>query len=194
MGTKSAVGQTWMKRPTQDEEHYFPSDRFHRVAALKEANQVEIQATYFPAFRTMIEAWSSMDRSDSLFRHFLESRRRTQRRVMPGRRIRPTFASTELARTVFGNFVPSINYPSPREIEQQIDLAIQRAVNRLAAEDRSLLSNAFTGVFGAISQDSGLGHTGRPYGRSHQVQYQHSTEEPTIRSESVRATCKPLCL
>ena len=141
---------------TQDAQQFFSVEQPHPVAVAKDANQIDIHATYFPAFRTMIEAWSSIDRSDSVLQHILEPRHRGPRRVTTRRRLRPSYAPTELARKVFGNFVPSINYPSPREIERQLDHAIQRAVNRLATEDRSLLSNAFTGVFGAISQESGL--------------------------------------
>ena len=48
-----------------------------------------------------------------------------------------------LTREIFGEFVPYVNYPSPRDIQRNLDEAIQLAVNRLAIGDRSLLSEAF---------------------------------------------------
>ena len=129
-----------------------------RIAARDKDRDIAVKATYFPAFRTMIEAWSSIDSSDPARHGPVERRvvptvrspRSTQamrRRVVPAKR------PTALAREFFGQFVPTIDYPSPREIELQLDGAIQRAVNRLASEDRSLFSNAFTKVFNAISQE-----------------------------------------
>ncbi len=138
--------------------HRLEREVHQQLMALRNAKEIAAEATYFPAFRTMIEAWSSLDLSD-LARHGLMERRglppavRMRRPTPPSHgRVSPGHMPTELAREVFGQFVPSINYPSPREIEQQLDEAIQRAVNRLASEDRSLFSDAFTKVFDAISQ------------------------------------------
>ena len=133
---------------------------YHRIATMRRDIGIDVEATYFPAFRTMIEAWSSLELSD-LARHAL-----TERRGLPSGRLGRSTSSprrrtssgrmpTELAREFFGQFVPPINYPSPREIEQQLDDAIQKSVNRLANEDRSLFANAFTRVFNAISQPPG---------------------------------------
>ena len=129
--------------------------RSRRREAVRSENQITLEATYFPAFRTMIEAWSSLDASELRRRGSLDRRRGppalVRSRIRHLSTTRPGLLTnhmpTSLAREVFGPFVPSIDYPSPRAIKQQLDRAIQRALNRLAIEDRTLLSNAFTKVF-----------------------------------------------
>ena len=125
-----------------------------------------IETTYFPAFRTMGEAWSSLNLSEladsgMLSRRLVPNRSRLhQRRELQRDSRRPLadtgtqFVQTELAREIFGEFVPFIDYPSPRDIQRELDFAIQRAVNRLASDDRALLSDVFRRVFEAISGDS----------------------------------------
>ena len=132
------------------------------IRSTKGDHDITIDATYFPAFRTMIEAWSSLNlselaRTGIIPRHRLRSlRHRLARSITHSHRIDAEHdAQTDLARQVFGEFVPPINYPSPREIEEELNRIIQRAVNRVASEDRSLLSNAFNRVFEAISQEFG---------------------------------------
>ena len=139
-----------------------PRDRgLRRTRALIRSMGISLRATYFPAFRTMSEAWSSLDFSELLQngvfrRRFLSS---TASRYLFHRRepdVHQEFAEyeaqTALARELFGQFVPEIAYPSPREIQRELDAEIQRALNRLAGGDRSLLSGAFHRVFAAITQ------------------------------------------
>ena len=154
---------TWPpERNERDPElqHHLKRQIFRQVAAIRSEQGIDVEATYFPAFRTMIEAWSSLDPSD-LARHGLIEHEGVPpsrgRRPISSPRMRASSGHrpTALAREFFGQFVPPINYPSPREIEQHLDRAIQRAVNRLANEARSLFSNAFTRVFDAISQSPG---------------------------------------
>ena len=109
---------------------------------IKEINHIDIESTYFPAFRTMIEAWSSSDLPPSTRRF-----RSDPRGLL---RVR----ETELARTVFGGFVPRLSYPSPREIQIRLNHALQNAVSVMATQERNLLSDAFKGVFEAISSDT----------------------------------------
>ena len=143
-----------------DVQHNFTRQYRHRISTIRAAKSIDVKATYFPAFRTMIEAWSSLDLYD-LARHGLLENRTTRsgriRRAPSSSRRRDSSGDmpTTLAREFFGQFVPPINYPSPREIKQQLDNTIQRAINKLANEDRSLFSNAFTRVFKAISQPLG---------------------------------------
>lgn len=141
--------------------------QLHReeIRTVLEANSIE--TTYFPAFRTLGEAWSSFNLSELAHGGVL------RRRLLPNRpsldvprqwhrEARPSSADldaqiiqTALAREVFGEFVPFIDYPSPRDIQRELDNAIQRAVNRLASDDRSLLSDVFNRVFEAITHGWG---------------------------------------
>jgi ABC-type lipoprotein export system ATPase subunit len=92
-----------------------------------------LPADYFPAFRTMIEAWSSIQ-EDSV-------RQRPQERQRK---------ATHLARELFGKFVPQINYPSPVEIEQRLVGEVTEALYSLSISDQELLSRALLDIFGAL--------------------------------------------
>ncbi len=158
---------TWPSTEHQgDEDHH--RARYAGLDIIRERRKhrdIAIEATYFPAFRTMIEAWSSLDLTESPSRGQWARRPGVAppyspppHRLRPGwrarRSVREAEAQTRLARDVFGGFVPWIDYPSPREIQRDLDFAIQRAVNRVAGGDRSLLSGTFNRVFEAISQET----------------------------------------
>jgi predicted ATPase len=154
-------------RENQTERDEHPRHRGRRqirqIRAWMRNRGISLEATYFPAFRTMSEAWSSLDLSE-LFQNGMLRRRSPT--LFPGRSVphsmepdayrgSPEYeAQTALARELFGQFVPQIAYPSPREIQRELDAEIQRAVNRLAGGDRSLLSDTFHRVFAAISQEA----------------------------------------
>ena len=137
--------------------------RRREVESILESERIE--TTYFPAFRNLGEAWSSFNLSELAQSGFLNRRMTPNRsRLNQHRRLQEDLGvpladshtqplQTELARGVFGEFVPFINYPSPRDIQRQLDSAIQRAVNRLASDDRSLLSDVFRQVFEAVSRE-----------------------------------------
>ena len=153
---------TWPHDPNEHREQLDDPESWRRQQEAQRTKQnlnILIDATYIPAFRTMIEAWSTLNplpfsRLNARQRHEVSTaRHRRQAALRETRRTLPrNFTATELAREFFGEFVPQIIYPSPRHIELRIDHAIQRAVNRLASEDRSLLSDAFNKIFNAISQ------------------------------------------
>ncbi|MGK7941793.1 MAG: AAA family ATPase [Crocosphaera sp.] len=117
-------------------------------AGLKARNKLDIdlKATYFPAFRTMIEAWVTLDEDE--LRRFA--------RTSPNFRkvLRSSQRSTELARILFGKFVPKLKYPSPIEIEEHINSELTEAQLEIANLDRNLLSQAFIKFSKAISQSS----------------------------------------
>lgn len=100
-----------------------------------------LPVAYFPAFRTMIEAWAS-----SVEFNIQRSARETR------------FLSTNFARELFGSFVPSINYPSPIEIESKLSEEIEEALLRIARADREnfgkLVPNIFQGIFQVLSPKS----------------------------------------
>ncbi|MBD3253526.1 MAG: AAA family ATPase, partial [Candidatus Lokiarchaeota archaeon] len=80
----------------------------------KERKHPILPISYFPAFRTMLEAWASQRfRGDYRIRRM--SRDYSHQNVM----------MTAFARDLFGSFVPEINYASPIEIEYEISSHIE---------------------------------------------------------------------
>lgn len=112
-----------------------------------------LSVDYFPAFRNMIEAWSSFRDEADIVRN-----RHVGAAYDPitGRRysgVSPASA-TRFARDLFGPFVPRINYPSPIEIEDRLMTEIQQALINVGNTDRKLLSQAFRDIYTALSQAS----------------------------------------
>ena len=122
---------------SQFSPRYYPSSS-------KKKQDIDLKATYFPAFRTMIEAWATLDENE--IRHF--ARRSPNFRKV----LRSSARSTELARILFGKFVPRLEYPSPIEIEEHINSELTEAQLKIASLDRNLLSQAFLQFSQAISQ------------------------------------------
>ena len=146
-------------RTEREEQEWI--DEMRRLQALKRDLRIPLEVTYFPAFRTMSEAWSTVDFSE-LWQNgirrsrFLSSAVRRQmfhrRDFQTSGRWRDYQIQTALAREIFGPFVPNIRYPSPREIQRDLNDEIRRAQNRLAGGDQFLLSETFQRVFSAISR------------------------------------------
>jgi len=109
--------------------------RRYYLSSSKKKQDIDLKATYFPAFRTMIEAWATLDENE--IRHF--ARRSPNFR----KALRSSARSTELARILFGKFVPILEYPSPIEIEEHINSELTEAQLKIASLDRNLLSQAF---------------------------------------------------
>ncbi|HEY9297006.1 MAG TPA: AAA family ATPase, partial [Phormidium sp.] len=78
---------------------------------------------YFPAFRTMIEAWAST--SGGVMPYSIRSNRHSM--LQQAR-------NTQFARQLFGKFVPKINYPSPIEIERGLINEVDDAISRTRLE------------------------------------------------------------
>ncbi len=100
-------------------------------------------AAYFPAFRTMIEAWASTSGriapypfGSNKYTMFQEAR------------------NTQFARQLFGRFVPKINYPSPIEIERGLIREISDSINRTRLEEGQYLGEIVPNIFKAISDES----------------------------------------
>lgn len=112
--------------------------RFIQVEAdPEEEYEPLLPADYFPAFRTMIEAWA-LTQSD---RDPVRPRGNTD--------VRRTKA-TRLARDVFGKFVPNVTFPSPTDIEQQLSGEVQNALFRVAISEQESLSQAFLDIFATL--------------------------------------------
>lgn len=128
----------------------------HELEKFREM-QPPLQAAYFPAFRTMIEAWASMqeDRiatTSRRARELVESElyRMERNALMHGGRQR----ATQFARQLFGQFVPSITYPSPLEIEVRLSEEFSKAERTIGYTNQELLSQAFLDIFAVLSEES----------------------------------------
>lgn len=130
----------------KEEENDNQINRHYYLSSAKKQSVIDLKATYFPAFRTMIEAWASLDERE--IRNFVRSSRNFRKVLISSAK------STELARILFGKFVPRIEYPSPIEIEEHIISELIEAQFKIASIDRNLLLDAFVQSFEAISQSS----------------------------------------
>lgn len=97
-----------------------------------------ISTSYFPAFRTMLEAISNR-REDSDF-----SRMRTGRYTAASKK------ATTFSRNLFGEFLPIINFPSPMEIEANLIEELREAQLAIARYESSVFSESFVKVFSAL--------------------------------------------
>jgi predicted ATP-binding protein involved in virulence len=94
-----------------------------------------LPAAYFPAFRTMMEAWTSMEEeraATNLSQEELSAK------------------ATVFARKLFGSFVPRIIYPSALDIEQRLGSEIKAASFNVARSDEELLAESFVQIFAAL--------------------------------------------
>lgn len=101
-----------------------------------------LPAAYFPAFRTMMEAWAAQH----VRRHLPAVR---GYRVSGVRNI----LMTDFARDLFGRFVPDLNYASTIEIEIDLTNNLEQALLNMGRKDRELLSQAFLGILPALSPE-----------------------------------------
>lgn len=118
-------------------------DLINRISNFVEKYDVPvIKTSYFPAFRTMLEAWSSQTANlpDSYIRKL---QHRTRRNPSSER-------ATSFSRNLFGQFLPTINYPSPIDIEQRLNEEIRHCQIRIANYESSVFSDSFIKVFSAL--------------------------------------------
>ncbi|NEP57272.1 MAG: hypothetical protein F6K31_09640, partial [Symploca sp. SIO2G7] len=99
-----------------------------------------LPVAYFPAFRTMIEAWASAEA------------RLIHPKEIQFKEIQ--VLSTNFARELFGSFVPSLNYPSPIEIERELSEEIDEALLKIAHADREYLGELLPRIFQVLSKNS----------------------------------------
>lgn len=95
-----------------------------------------LRAAYFPAFRTMIDAWASAHQA-----------RKSESE--PGSW---TEAATRSARRWFGRFTPSVNFPSLLDIEKRLADEIGEARRNVWRADREYPSQAFLDIFASLSE------------------------------------------
>ena len=121
----------------EDNEETFELMRNYLSDIGMEQRKSLLKTAYFPAFRTMIDAWASA-REESEFRYRGP--------------VEWTDRATLSARTWFGDFVPAVNYPSLLEIEYKLSEEINRARLTIGRADRELLSKAFLQIFMSLSE------------------------------------------
>lgn len=100
-----------------------------------------IKTSYFPAFRTMLEAWNTQN-YNSRQSHLTPTNRRREERL--------SGSSTAFSRNIFGQFLPIINYPSPLEIENRLNDEIGYSLFKIAKYESSIFSESFVKVFSAL--------------------------------------------
>jgi predicted ATPase len=103
-----------------------------------------IPVAYFPAFRTMIEAWvaaATKQDTDVVKRTRSESWKDL---------------ATDRARDWFGGFTPMVNFPSLVDIEDQLANEIEGARANVWRSDQTLLSEAFFKILASLSDTSEL--------------------------------------
>lgn len=138
-----------------DNERYDPElapDLINRISEFVENHEIPaIKTSYFPAFRTMLEAWSSQ--SGNVPDHYL--------RKIGHRRKNPlSERATSFSRNLFGQFLPTINYPSPIDIEQRLNEEIRHCQIMIASYESSVFSESFVKVFSALLEGEANNYNG----------------------------------
>ncbi|MEA5467965.1 AAA family ATPase [Spirulina sp. 06S082] len=107
-------------------------------------NDIEpiLPVAYFPAFRTMIEAWTSAEY-------------RTEYRTVHPRVYKQKIqnSTTNFSRELFGRFVPTLNYPSPIEIEIELSQEIGEALSKIERADRQYFGELLPRIFEVLSKN-----------------------------------------
>lgn len=89
-----------------------------------------IETDYFPAFRTLLEGWKQPSRFALPFSAEAEA-----------------VLTTLRARSLFGEFVPRVRYPSPHDIRERLQQEVQLAQIDVGEQNKELLSQAFRDIF-----------------------------------------------
>jgi ABC-type lipoprotein export system ATPase subunit len=116
----------------EEEEEYFFQQELEKIP------KVGLSAAYFPAFRTAIDAWA-INQED-------EARRPPRRHLGQG-------AKTEFARSLFGQFVPSLDYPATVEIEQELNEKIKTAITNVSRADRTYFGRVPSKILESFSNN-----------------------------------------
>lgn len=99
-------------------------------------------ASYFPAFRTMIDAWH------------VERTKRYGRGIHWPYGIPARHEETKLARLIFGPFVPEIRFPSLQEVGYRFGNMVNHSAFRAAASARNIMTDAFVQAFAVLAGNS----------------------------------------
>lgn len=115
----------------------------------KQGNETRIKpivaVAYFPAFRTMIEAWISAE---------TKKENEPRGRAVIGDTSVWKNLATERARNWFGQFTPMVNFPSLIDIEEQLGNEMDRARSNVWRNDQKLLAEAFKQILEVLKGQS----------------------------------------
>ncbi|MDJ0554882.1 MAG: AAA family ATPase [Microcoleaceae cyanobacterium MO_207.B10] len=105
-----------------------------------ESSEKNLRAAYFPAFRSMIEAWASTQEESGKLKDISDQKKQQLK--------------TRFARQIFGDFVPLLNYSSVLEIEQVLNEEISQAFYQLKEAEQKYLGNILPQIFNTLSKNS----------------------------------------
>ncbi|NEN92668.1 MAG: hypothetical protein F6K48_28720, partial [Okeania sp. SIO3H1] len=105
-----------------------------------QSSEKKLITAYFPAFRSMIEAWASTQEKSSNLKDIYDEEKQQQK--------------TNFARQIFGDFVPLLNYPSIIEIEQVLNQEISEAFYQLKQAEQKYLGKILPEIFNTLSKNS----------------------------------------
>jgi len=125
-----------LKRSDSRREIIIRDRREENESAIQEEIEIEIErhrfsqsnpfpkATYFPAFRNIMEAWNLLGKTDE---------------------------QDTLARQLFGEFVPSLHYLSPPQIEKQLLKEFRKAKQAVIDQNQEVLAKSFGDILLSFS-------------------------------------------
>ncbi len=106
--------------------------------------EISLSSAYFPAFRTALDAWAINQEENP----------------KALRRYRNQEGKTEFARSLFGQFVPRLDYPATTEIEQDLNEKIRTAIANVSQADRTYFGNVPSRILEALSfKENGQANT-----------------------------------
>lgn len=126
-----------------------PDPRFYARIRRTLREAMSIQPTYFPAFRSILEAATQVERLTEEPYDVLRERTYRYGNVASSYE-RPTSRQTDICRRLFGNFIPDITYPSLKDVEQKIESEIGEAMLKVATANRQLFSRIFSDSLDAV--------------------------------------------
>ena len=106
--------------------------------ALTHKPDIALSSAYFPAFRTAIDAWAITQEDNPK----VARRYRLRKNESP---------KTEFARSLFGQFVPRLDYPATSEIEFDLNEKIGTAIANVSKSDRINFVNVPSKILEALS-------------------------------------------
>jgi predicted ATP-binding protein involved in virulence len=116
------------RKPSEEDERVTQKNEDIRRLRFSQSNSFP-QAAYFPAFRNIMEAWNLLGKTDE---------------------------QNVLARQLFGEFVPSLNYLSPPQIEEQLLKEFRKAKKAVIDHNQEVLSKSFGDIllsFSSLEKD-----------------------------------------